>query len=381
MCCDAIEKFRCGHEDRTPIPCEGLFETGTCGGREPDKTQPSDEPLCAKCKEDAAEEDFLQEQLQKFSVEDSLKPSTPPVARDPNAPKRYHKWCIEWQRCKHRSHPRPSDIERNEGDEEYLTASGIGQCYDCSTAEPSKITQMKQNGDYEKHDPWGALSRVEVGEGCSNHPDSRSLEEIAGHHSYSKEQPHAEDELSDAPPPSPDRDDGSDDDTGTAKGKGRAGEPVAARAVEAASDSDRADDSDNSDHADDSDEEVEPEPTKKKKHEKKDEEDEDKKAHRKAASPPDWSSGPSSHPLAKQSRAKAEDDSDGDSDDEEEEEEGPKASKGKGKERANAEELKEAGVDATCDLNKEQAQAMKDYFEKKKKEKGGQQSATTDAES
>ncbi|CAO1597324.1 hypothetical protein XANCAGTX0491_001138 [Xanthoria calcicola] len=250
MCYNVIDKFPCGHADKTWIPCEGFCETGTCSKPEPEKTRDHDEPKCAKCKEAAAEEEYLQEQLRDFSIKDSLNPSTAPRARDPNAPKKYFKRCIEWERCHHRSHPRPSEIERNDGDEEYLTVDGIGQCYDCSTAPDWKIAEMKQSGTYKERDPWGALSRVEVAEGSSNDPSPQPLEEIAGH---GGDAPHekgqqAEDDFSDAPssPPRWGRQlatpEDSDDDTGAAKGKGRAGEPLAARAVEAAAESDDSDD-------------------------------------------------------------------------------------------------------------------------------------------
>ncbi|KAI4223781.1 MAG: hypothetical protein L6R36_005158 [Xanthoria steineri] len=249
MCYDVIDKFPCGHEDKTWIPCEGFCETGTCGKPEPEKIRDHDEPKCAKCKEAAAEEEYLQEQLRDFSIRDSLNPSTAPKARDPNAPKRYFKRCIEWERCHHRSHPRPSEIERNDGDEEYLTVDGIGQCYDCSTAPDWKIAEMKQSGTYKERDPWGALSRVEVAEGSSNDPTPQPLEVIAGHagHAPHEKGQQAEDDFSDAAssPPRWGRQGAtsgdSDDDTGAAKGKGRAGEPLAARAAEAAAESDDSD--------------------------------------------------------------------------------------------------------------------------------------------
>lgn len=123
---------------------------------------------------------------------------------------------------------------------------GIGQCYDCSTAPDWKIVEMKQSGAYKEWDPWGALLRVEIAEGSSNDPSPQPLEVIAGHGGHA---PHemgqqAEDDFSDAPssPPRWGRQlatpEDSDDDTGAAKGKGRAGEPLAARAVKAGAESD-----------------------------------------------------------------------------------------------------------------------------------------------
>ncbi|KAL8645172.1 MAG: hypothetical protein Q9226_007419 [Calogaya cf. arnoldii] len=312
MCYDVIEKFPCGHEDKTLIPCEGLFETGTCSGREPDKSRDSDEPKCAECQQAAAEEEHLQKQLQEFAIKDSLeKPPVAPRVRDPNAPKKYFKWCIEWERCKHRSHSRPSDIERDDDDEyEYLTVPGIGQCYDCSKAPDRKIAEMKQNGEYAKKDPWGALSRVEIAAGSPKDSTPQSLEKIAGHGSYSKEH-QAEDGFLIAPSLSAED---SDDDTGASKGKGRAGEPLAPHVVKAAAEPDESDESDEEgqagpvkkaakettnrttkqsgkEAADDS-ENTEDEDDEEQGSEEEDEEDE------KPAPLPNWSSASGTHPLA-----------------------------------------------------------------------------------
>lgn len=242
---------------------------------------------------------------------------------------------------------------------------GIGQCYDCSKAPDWKIAEMKQSGDYKKQDPWSALSRVEVAEGSSSDPTPQPLEAIAGHRSHApheKEQ-QAEDEFSDAPSPLPDRygqlgmAEDSDDDTGAAKGKGRAGEPLATRAVEAAAESD---DSDAEGHAhaakrktakeatkkktkqsrkeaaDDDDEEDEDEGTEEEGSEEEDEEDE------KPAPIPDWSSASDTHPLAKRATSKTahhtNGDAEGDDDDNKEKERGPEALKAEGNQLASAEE-------------------------------------------
>ncbi|KAL8848537.1 MAG: hypothetical protein Q9221_006426 [Calogaya cf. arnoldii] len=313
MCYDVIEKFPCGHENKTLIPCEGLFETGTCSGREPDKSRDSDEPKCAECQQAAAEEEHLEKQLQEFAIKDSLeKPPVAPRARDPNAPKKYFKWCIEWERCKHRSHSRPSDIERDDDDGyEYLTAPGIGQCYDCSKAPDWKIAEMKQNGEYAKEDPWGALSRVEVAAGSSKDSTLQSLEKIAGHGSYSK-QYQAEDGFLTAPSPSAED---SDDDTGASKGKGRAGEPLAPHIVEAAAESDESDESDEEGEAGPAKRAAKVTTKRTTKHSGKEaaddievseDEDDDEEGSEekdeedaKPAPLPDWSSASGMHPLAK----------------------------------------------------------------------------------
>ncbi|KAL8986164.1 MAG: hypothetical protein Q9205_000323 [Flavoplaca limonia] len=331
MCHNHVEKFRCGHEDKTFIPCEGLCETGTCSGPEADQSQDNDELKCTKCKYAAAENDFLQNELYKFTMEESLKEPAAPVIRDPNAPKKYFKWCIEWERCKHRSHPRPSDLERNDNDDEYLTISGIGQCYDCSTAPASKIADMKQSGDYENKDAWGALSRVEVAEGSSKDPSLQSLEEIAGHHpSYKRSDEHQQTEP-DSPVgrlPSADRDEqqgtteDSDDDTGAAKGKGRAGEPLVHRGVEGEAESDDAEESDEEGQAELAKKKAAEKMTKKAMQDEDDKEngdededednddkeegtDESDEEDGKPAPPPDWSAESSSHPLEKQAASKA----------------------------------------------------------------------------
>ncbi|KAL8911440.1 MAG: hypothetical protein Q9171_003373 [Xanthocarpia ochracea] len=261
MCFYAIERFSCGHEDKDLIPCESFFVNGICSTPQEDNIQASDEPRCAKCKEAAAEEEEIQNELQKFSIKESLTPSAAPRVPNSNAPKIYFKWCIEWQRCKHRSHSRPSDLERSEADPEYLIVSGQGECFDCSKAPAWQIEKMKQNGDYKKEDPWDALSRTGVAEGSSSDSGVVPLEEIAGvYHSHANSQQQTQDELPDAPSPSSDRSrrramsEHSDDDTGAAKGKGRIGESLAQRPVEATAESDGFDDSDE----DDSDDQADP---------------------------------------------------------------------------------------------------------------------------
>ncbi|KAL8841940.1 MAG: hypothetical protein Q9170_000720 [Blastenia crenularia] len=191
MCHDQIEKFACGHEEKHKIPCETFCDQGNCNKPEDDKTRDKVDPKCTKCKDDDEETDFIQEELRKFAEAESLKPAAavPKRSRDPNAPKLYFKRCIVWSRCGQdlaneyleidHSHSRPSDIERDEVDPEYLPIEGMGNCFDCSAASSSTIAQMKQNGDYEKTDPWGAMTRPEVGEGSSRDVASPTLENIA----------------------------------------------------------------------------------------------------------------------------------------------------------------------------------------------------------
>ena len=133
------------------------------------------------------------------------------------------------------SHPRPSDIERDQSDPEYLHVEGLGNCFDCSAAPASTIAKMKQNGDYEKEDPWGAMSRAEVGEGSSRAVALPSLEEIGQGVTQEQVKEHNGRDTSVSLPPSPERDDsrsqpapswGTDYDFSPIKGKGRAGMPM-----------------------------------------------------------------------------------------------------------------------------------------------------------
>ncbi|KAL8780049.1 MAG: hypothetical protein Q9194_001134, partial [Teloschistes cf. exilis] len=120
-------------------------------------------------------------------------------------------------------HPRPSDIERDEDDPEYLPVEGWGNCFDCSQAPASVIAKMKQNGDYEKTDPWGAMSRPEVGMGSSKNAASASLEEIGRGVSHAQAKQYAEAESTTSPATSEAEE---EYDLSPSKGKGRAGEPV-----------------------------------------------------------------------------------------------------------------------------------------------------------
>ncbi|KAL9597373.1 MAG: hypothetical protein Q9219_005182 [cf. Caloplaca sp. 3 TL-2023] len=234
MCHHEVEKFACGHEEKHKIPCEKLFETGSCSKPEDDVIRDNAGPACAQCKEDEEEMNFIQEEIQKLAERESLDPSAAPVRRahDPNAPKLYFKRCIVWNRCGHHSHPRPSDIERDESDPEYLHVEGLGNCFDCSAAAPSTIAKMKENGDYKKEDPWGALSRLEVGEGSSRVMNLPSLEEIGQGVTHDQIKEQVEKRAAVSPPSSPDR--ASDRsvspelgyDTGPTKGKAVPGKAV-----------------------------------------------------------------------------------------------------------------------------------------------------------
>ncbi|KAL9029940.1 MAG: hypothetical protein Q9196_001888 [Gyalolechia fulgens] len=202
MCHHEIESFACGHDEKHKIPCEAFCENGSCSKPEDDQVRDNAGPKCSKCKDDKDEADFIEEELRKFAEQESLNPSVAITmrSRDPSAPKLFFKRCLVWARCGREykiplhwverclidnalrldhSHPRPSDIERDEGDPEYLHVEGLGNCFDCSAAAPSVIAKMKRNGDYEKEDPWGAMSRPEVGEGSSHGVSLPSLEEIS----------------------------------------------------------------------------------------------------------------------------------------------------------------------------------------------------------
>ncbi|KAL8667509.1 MAG: hypothetical protein Q9202_000725 [Teloschistes flavicans] len=241
MCYHTVEKYGCGHEDKALIPCEDVFETGKCKKPEEDQIHEKSEPQCKKCKEDGEEEAHLLAQLEKFAMEESLKPSAAPRIRKTNARTMYFKRCIVWNRCKHHSHPRPSDIERDEGNPEYLHVEGWGNCFDCSQAPASVIAKMKQNGDYEKTDPWGAMSRPEIGTGSSKDAAVASLEEIGRGVSHAQAKQYAEEEST-----ASDAASGTEEeyDFGPSKGKGRAGEPMRQHPTAAILEADTSEDED-----------------------------------------------------------------------------------------------------------------------------------------
>ncbi|KAI4129095.1 MAG: hypothetical protein LQ338_002393 [Usnochroma carphineum] len=259
MCYNEIEKFGCGHEEKHRIPCEDLCENRGCTKTEEDQIREDTGSVCTKCRNDEDETEFIQEELRKFAEQESLNPSAPPPTRtrDPNAPKLFFKRCIVWTKCHHHSHPRPSDIDRDEGDPEYLHVEGIGNCFDCSAAPASTIAKMKQNGDYDKEDPWGAMSRPEIAEGSSRGANLPSLEEIARGVTHAQANQHAQEDALASPPLSPEmsgrpRSAGSldsDYDVGPAKGKGRLGEPIRRPAAAAIVESGVSDAEDAQDHA------------------------------------------------------------------------------------------------------------------------------------
>ncbi|KAL8642358.1 MAG: hypothetical protein Q9228_000943 [Teloschistes exilis] len=223
MCYHIVGRYGCGHEDKDLIPCEDVFETGECKKLEEDQIHNTNEPQCKNCKDDAEEEAHIQAQMEKLAMEESLKPSAAPRSRKSNAPNMYFKRCVVWNRCKHHSHPRPSDIERDEDDPEYLPVEGWGNCFDCSQAPALVIAKMKKNGDYEKTDPWGAMSRPEIGMGSSKNAAFASLEEIGRGVSHAQAKQYAEEESTTSPVASEAEE---EYDLSPSKGKGRAGEPV-----------------------------------------------------------------------------------------------------------------------------------------------------------
>ncbi|KAL8907050.1 MAG: hypothetical protein Q9207_001662 [Kuettlingeria erythrocarpa] len=236
MCYHEIEKFDCGHEEKHKIPCEDVCESKSCAKAEEDQIRDHADTSCTKCKHAADEAEFIQEELRKFVERESLNPTTPSPTktRDPNAPKLYFKRCLVWTKCGHHSHPRPSDIERDEGDPEYMHVEGRGNCFDCSAAPTSTIVKMKQDGQYNTEDPWGAMTRVEIAEGSSRGAYLPSLEEI-GQGIMHAQAKHAQEEALESPPPSPVRSGARPGsaassepqyDMGPTKGKGRSGVPI-----------------------------------------------------------------------------------------------------------------------------------------------------------
>ncbi|KAL8930488.1 MAG: hypothetical protein Q9208_000672 [Pyrenodesmia sp. 3 TL-2023] len=236
MCYHEIEKFECGHEEKHKIPCEDVCGNKACAKAEEDQIRSNADASCTKCKDEADETEFIQEEMRKFAEQESLKPSAalPIRTRDPNAPRLYFKRCLVWTKCGHHSHPRPCEIERDEGDPEYLHVEGRGNCFDCSAAPASIITKMKQDGQYDKEDPWGAMTREDVAEGSSRGGDLPSLEEIGQGVTNAQAKQHAQ-QVVRGSPPSPfmsgalPRSAASSEpqyDTGPSKGKGRSGEPI-----------------------------------------------------------------------------------------------------------------------------------------------------------
>ncbi|KAL8950444.1 MAG: hypothetical protein Q9222_003512 [Ikaeria aurantiellina] len=248
MCYHEVEKYDCGHEEKHLIPCEALCEAGSC--KKPEEDHQNDAgPKCVRCKEDTDEAEYMEEELRKLAMQESLQPSAaPPRTRDPNAPKLYFKRCIVWTRCGHHSHPRSSDIERDEADPEYLHVEGRGNCFECSAAAPSTIALMKERGNYQKEDPWGAMSRVEVAEGSSRQTALPSLEEIGQGLTHAETTAQNKERIYRSLSPSPDRShtesdsDDSEDHTGLAKGKGRSGEPLVQPPHQITAESDESED-------------------------------------------------------------------------------------------------------------------------------------------
>ncbi|KAL8799751.1 MAG: hypothetical protein Q9182_005657 [Xanthomendoza sp. 2 TL-2023] len=237
MCFHQIQKYGCGHEDKDLIPCEEKCDTDKCSKPGQDQVVEGMMPECAKCKYAADDQEDIQRQIREFTMKESLKPSAAPTTaklRDPNRPKRYLIMCIEWQRCKRKvhltNHPEQTMIEwENEEVPQYMSIPGRGQCFDCSRAPAGKIQAMKENGEYEKQDPWGAMSKIDVGEGSSSNVHKHTLEQIAAGVAAGQDQ-HNDFPASCSPSPKGRRQRSvsfeSDDDTGHSKGKSRKGEAV-----------------------------------------------------------------------------------------------------------------------------------------------------------
>ena len=100
MCYNEVEKFGCGHEQKSSIPCEAFCETGTCKKPEENQVRDNVGPKCMECKHEEAEQENFEKQMAEFGIQESLQPSpTPARVHDPTAPKLYFKRCIVWSRC------------------------------------------------------------------------------------------------------------------------------------------------------------------------------------------------------------------------------------------------------------------------------------------
>ncbi|KAL8699194.1 MAG: hypothetical protein Q9201_006143 [Fulgogasparrea decipioides] len=419
MCYHEIEKYGCGHEDKHLIPCEALCDKGKCDKPEEDQVRDNVGPTCGKCKAKADEDDWLQEELSKFTVQESLQPSAPVRTRDPNAPKLYFKRFavavsifkdLETKKIladgflpADHSHPRPSDIERDESDPEYIPVEGRGNCFDCSAAPQSEIDKMKRNGDYEKEDPWGAMSRVEVGTGSSRDAALPSLEEIGQGLTHAEAIQQTQNFAPESPPSSPERggaagkldkhpnyESEDESDTVPGKGKGRLGEAVREHPSAATVDSDASDDehaahptSKKAARRPDSDEDEEEDESEEE--EEEEEEDEgDRTAHRGRqprrahgdsdeedeghAKIPNWSATQPSDKRAHRKGSEDEHDEDDDASEEEDESDGHSDVDGEDREHkekeagdvefASPEDLKAAGFPPNTKMPKRQLQAI-----------------------
>lgn len=212
------------------------------------------------------------------------------------------------------SHSRPSDIEREVQDPEYIPIDGFGQCYNCARATPRIIEKMKQNGDYDKDDPWGALTEGDNAEGASRSGHGHTLEEIAGGFTNAEKKAAQRSPSADTISPERPRSRSSSPevDFGPSKGKGRPGQPVLARRGKDDSDSESEDEQDEDEedravYSDESEDET-PRPRGRRplpaQNSDSDDESDDGSStssspapKRRARSPPDWSNTHGAHGL------------------------------------------------------------------------------------
>ncbi|KAL9033084.1 MAG: hypothetical protein Q9214_007677, partial [Letrouitia sp. 1 TL-2023] len=275
---------------------------------------------CQRCLQQDEEEEDFERTLKRIAEDEKLAPVPKSTARDRNAPKLYFKRCIKWKSDRQLikvstsqdlSHSRPSDIEREAQDPEYIPIDGFGQCYNCAKATPRIIEKMKQNGDYDKDDPWGALTEGDNAEGASKSGDGHTLEEIAGGFTNAEKKAAQRSPSADKASPERPRSRSSSPETdfGPSKGKGRSGERERAR-PETDDDSESEDgDEDGAVHSDESEDDTprprgrRPLPT----HDSDDDDDDESDdgsstssspaPKRRAASPPDWSNAHGAHGL------------------------------------------------------------------------------------
>ena len=232
---------------------------------------------------------------------------------------------------------------------------------------------MKQNGEYEKEDPWGAMTEEDPGTGSSHDAAPHSLEAIAQGMTTMESTQQAMGYARGSPPSSPEigavgHDSDEEYDKGPTKGKGRLGEPVHVRHPAAAYDSgeDESEDEKGDEEIEDEDEEEDSEDKGKlirHGHRKPRAEEESDAEEKKKAKVPGWGAqdGHGKTPAqGKTAQGKAHKEpsefEDSDDDDDSGDEDGEKTNDEM--EYASPGELKAAGMPISAKMTKEQVQKV-----------------------
>lgn len=103
MCQDYVEVHKCKHETKTPIPCEGKDNSGTCTAK-PEDTQDIitesnfDCPGCQAEEAKQADDAVLAEAMKKIKEDPALAPA-PKTANKPAGNFGTYKLRTRWERC------------------------------------------------------------------------------------------------------------------------------------------------------------------------------------------------------------------------------------------------------------------------------------------